>query len=158
MKICRIAVLGLLLALPAACGRDRSVAAGAEQDTAATTGPVGLLLDVPARVRVGEEVAIAATLVNRGDASESVPASGPDIVITRADGAEVWRRSRHAGGADAAPPAALKPNEMRGSGYTWDQRDDGGRQVAPGTYRVRATIPSGPGVAASAWRTLVLSP
>jgi hypothetical protein len=58
----------------------------------------------------------------------------------------------------AAPSAALKPNEMRGSGYTWDQRDDAGRPVPAGTYRVRATIPSGPGQAASASRTIVLAP
>ncbi|HEX8244001.1 MAG TPA: hypothetical protein VF541_10910 [Longimicrobium sp.] len=151
-----MAVLASTLVL-ATCGRDRSAASAVEQDTAATAGPVVLLLDVPPRARIGVEVAIAATLVNRGDASESVPAAGPDIVITRADGTEVWRRSRHAPRASATPAAALKPREMRGSGYTWDQRDDAGRQVPPGTYHVRATIPSGPGVAASAVRTLVLA-
>src|SRR4051812_19539633 len=110
MKICRIASLGWVLAFAAAgCGRDRSAAPETAQDTAATAGPVVVLLDVPARVRVGEEVAIAATLVNRGDASESVPAAGPEIVITRPNGAEVWRRSRHAGDAAAEPSAALKP-------------------------------------------------
>ena len=156
MKSFPMAVLASTLVL-ATCGRDRSAASAVEQDTAATAGPVVLLLDVPPRARIGVEVAIAATLVNRGDASESVPAAGPDIVITRADGTEVWRRSRHAPRASATPAAALKPREMRGSGYTWDQRDDAGRQVPPGTYHVRATIPSGPGVAASAVRTLVLA-
>ena len=32
----------------------------------------------------------------------------------------------------------LRPNEMRGSGSSWNQRDDAGRPVAPGTYRIRA--------------------
>ena len=157
MKIRGIA-LTFVLALAAGCGREGSDVADTVQDTAATAGPVTVLLDVPARVRAGEEVQIAATLVNRGEETESVPAAGPDIVITDARGAEVWRRSRHAGDAAPAPSTTLKPNEMRGSGYTWDQTNDAGQRVAPGTYRVRATIPSGPGEAVSAWRTIVLAP
>jgi hypothetical protein len=150
MKIRYARALAILLALAAAgCGRDRSSANTAAADTAATTGPVSLLLDVPARVRVGDEVTLAATLVNRGGESVTLPGEGPDFVVTREDGSEVWRRSRH---ADASPasPVVLKPKEMHGSGYAWDQHDDDGRPVLAGTYRIRAVLAAPTGEISSA--------
>ncbi len=135
----------ILLAMGcAACGHDRSAAAGgAGHDSAATSSPLVLLLDVPASVRAGEDVAMAVTLVNRGAAPVRVGSIAPDVVVTRGDGSEVWRRSRHEPPpAPAADPAsALRPNEMRGSGYAWSQRDNAGRPMPPGTYRVRAESP-----------------
>ncbi|HEX6747980.1 MAG TPA: BsuPI-related putative proteinase inhibitor [Longimicrobium sp.] len=155
MKILGI-VLTFVLALAAGCGRERADVADTAQDTAATAGPVTVLLDIPARVRAGEEVQIAATLVNRGQETESVPSAGPDIVITDTHGAEVWRRSRHGGKTSPVPSATLRPNEMRGSGYTWSQTNDAGQRVASGTYRIRATIPAGLGEASSAWRSVLI--
>ena len=161
MKI-RGMMLLFAIALAAGCGRGRADVREAAEDTAATAGPVMVLLDAPARVRAGEEVQIAATLVNRGQETESVPQAGPDLIVTDARGGEVWRRSRHAAAAPGASApgasATLRPNEMRGSGYTWNQTNDAGQRVAPGTYRIRATIPAGPGEASSARRTIVIAP
>jgi hypothetical protein len=139
MMIWRTAPAAFLLVLAVAgCDRGRPAAGRiGEKAASAPAGTLALLLDVPATVRAGEEVPLAVTLVNRGAAPASLAAVQPDIVVTRPAGGEVWRRSRH---EPAAPGAAttLRPNEMRGSGSAWDQRDDAGRPVAPGSYRVRA--------------------
>jgi len=148
MTVRRIALLGGWIAFAAAgCGRDRAPSTGgaaidgAGADSAATAGPLALLLDVPTTVRAGDEVTIAVTLVNRGAAAASFGAVQPDVVVTRQDGAELWRRSRHEPAASGAA-TSLRPNEMRGSGYAWDQRDDAGQPVAPGIYRIRAEAPA----------------
>jgi hypothetical protein len=158
MKIRSTRVFVLLFAIAAAgCGRGRSSADAAAAGTAATSGPVSLLLDVPARVRVGDEVTLAATLVNRGGESVTLPGEGPDFVVTRSDGSEVWRRSRHTDAPSSPDPIVLKPNDMHGSGYAWDQHDDDGRPVLAGTYRVRAMLAAPTGQIASAARTIVVT-
>ncbi len=135
----RLACLGFLLALAAACDRDRAASGEAGRDSAASPGPLVLLLDVPATARAGEEVPVAVTIVNRGAGPVEVGGLHPDVVVAREDGTEVWRRSRHEPpGPATRPVATLRPGEMRGSGSSWNQRDDGGRPVPPGTYRIRA--------------------
>jgi hypothetical protein len=142
MMLRRISTLGALLFLAlGGCGRDRSASTGVGKDGAVAPGPLVLLLDAPAAVRAGDEVPVAVTLVNRGAAPASIPGVQPDLVVTHGDGVEVWRRSRH----DSSPPpaaTALRPNEMRGTGYSWSQRDDAGLPVPPGTYRIRAEAPA----------------
>jgi hypothetical protein len=137
MRKLLVSVAALLLATACDRGADRASPADggtlAGSDTAA--GAMVLLLDVPSSTKLGDEVPIAVTLVHRGAAPELGHVS-PDVVVTRDDGSEVWRRSRHA--AVAPPSPAPRGSEMRGSGYVWDQRDDAGRPVPPGAYRVRA--------------------
>jgi len=139
MKVSRIAGVGCLsiVLAVAGCDRDRARSDGAGKSPAAASN-LALLLDVPATVRAGEEVPVAVTLVNRGAAPASVPGVQPEVVVTRADGGEVWRRTRHEHATRETGDIALRPNEMRGSGSSWDQRDDAGRPVAPGGYRIRA--------------------
>ncbi|HYH82478.1 MAG TPA: BsuPI-related putative proteinase inhibitor [Longimicrobium sp.] len=151
------ALLAIALAVSsAACGRERAATAEAERDSAAAAGPLVLLLDVPATVRAGEEVTLAVTLVNRGSADARVGGAAPDVVVTREDGTEVWRRSRHEPQPASAAPITLRPKEMRGSGHNWNQRDDAGRPVPPGTYRVRAEFPA-PKLASEP-RTITIQP
>jgi hypothetical protein len=139
----RLAILLAVGVLCGACGGDRAASGGAGEDGAAAAAPLVLLLDVPATVRAGDEVTVAVTLANRGAAPVQVGPISPDVVVTRGDGSEVWRRSRHephsaSPATSEASASALRPNEMRGSGYAWNQRDDAGQPVPPGTYRVRA--------------------
>lgn len=142
MTVRRLFCLGFLITL-AACDRDRASPGETGRDSAASSGALVLLLDVPAAVRAGEEVPVAVTIVNRGAAPVEVGGLHVDVVVAREDGMEVWRRSRH---EPAAPPTRpemmLRPSEMRGSGWSWNQRDDGGRPVPPGTYRIRAEAPA----------------
>jgi hypothetical protein len=139
MRGLMMVLLGIVV-LCGACRGDRAASGGAGEDSAAVSPSLVLLLDVPATVRAGEDVTIAVTLVNRGAAPVQVGPISPDVVVTREDGSEVWRRSRHEARPASAPAPAstLRPNEMRGSGYAWNGRDDAGQPVPPGTYRVRA--------------------
>lgn len=137
------------------CGRDRPASGSTTVDTAASAGPLVLLLDLPDSVRAGEEIPVAVTLVNRGAAAVSVAGVQPDLVVTRPDGGEVWRRSRHDAPAPGAA-TALRPNEMRGTGYAWNQRDDAGQPVPPGAYRIHAEAPALHLV--SAPRTITIQP
>jgi len=136
----RLEILLGIVVLCGACGGDRAAPGGEGKGGAAAEAPLVLLLDLPPAVRAGEEVTIAVTLANRGAAPVEVGSISPDVVVTRDDGSEVWRRSRHEPppASPATPASALRPNEMRGSGYAWNQRDDTGQPVPPGTYRVRA--------------------
>lgn len=155
MMIRRLGILAMVVLAMAGCGRDRAASGGAGEADRATAGPLALLLDAPSSVRAGEEVPIAVTLVNRGAAPASVAGAQPDLVVTRIDGAEVWRRSRHEA-PSTGTATTLRSNEMRGSGYTWDQRNDAGSAVAPGSYRIRAESPDLRLV--SERRTLVIQP
>lgn len=139
MTVWRRFCSGILLVLAVACGGDDRSSGKARRDSAAAGGALALLLDVPATVRAGEEVPVAVTVVNRGAAAVEIGGLHMDVVVTRTDGTEVWRRSRHEPTAPPArPEVMLRPSEMRGSGWSWNQRDDGGRPVHPGTYRIRA--------------------
>lgn len=156
MKLRRIAILAALIVFTlGGCGRDRTSSGGAGEESAAASGSLVLLLDAPSTVRSGEEVPVAVTVVNRGAAPAAVPGVQPDLVVTRTDGGEVWRRSRREQPAPSAA-TALRPNEMRGTGYTWNQRDDAGFPVAPGTYHIRAEAPALKLVSMS--RTITIQP
>ena len=144
MTVRRAFCTGLLILIAAAaCERDRAASGDAGRDGAASAGALALLVDVPATVRAGEEVPVAVTIVNRGAAPVEVGGLHVDVVVTREDGTELWRRSRHESPAPVTrPEVMLRPSEMRGSGWSWNQRDDGGRPVPPGAYRIRAEAPA----------------
>lgn len=150
-----IVALSVVLAL-GGCGRGRDAGGDAWRlDTAVSSGPLVLLLDAPTTVRVGEEVPVAVTLVNRGAAPASIAGVQPDLVVITPDARIVWRRSRHEHGTPSTA-ITLRPNEMRGSGYTWDQRNDAGHPVPPDAYRIRAEAPALKLV--SPWRSITIRP
>jgi hypothetical protein len=80
-----------------------------------------------------------------------------DVVVTRPDGSEVWRRSRHEELPSAAVPWTIRPGEVIGTGTAWDQRDDDGAPVPPGTYHVRGILPAAPRDLATEARPLVVA-
>jgi hypothetical protein len=146
MTLGRWMAAAMLVAL-AACGDDGARgAASVIADTAATPGPLRLLLDVPARARAGQPVAVTGTLVNEGREPLTVGVGESlalDVVVTRPDGTEVWRRSRHAALAPGAE-RTLRPGEVLATGIAWEQKDDAGARVPPGTYYVRGYLDASP--------------
>jgi hypothetical protein len=136
------------LALLSACGGDGGADGDASTvaDTMATPGPLRLLLDVPRRVPLGHPLVVTGTLTNDGAEPVSVGVGESlalDVVVTRPDGAEVWRRSRHAA-LPAGAERTLRPGEVLATGLAWDQRDDEGKRVPAGTYHVRGYLDAAP--------------
>lgn len=159
------AVIGIAIAT--GCGRDRGRAAlgraGEDSVVAPPIAEVEVLIDVPARVTAGEEVPIAATLVNRGRDSVRLtlppgPRAPEEIVVATDAGAVVWHSAAHDSSGAATRTVVLAPGEIRGSGVGWDQRDDGGNPVPAASYRVRAILRQPPRAAVSAWKPLVVAP
>jgi hypothetical protein len=159
MRIGRWMAVAALALLPA-CGGDRGVDGDASviADTMATAGPLRLLLDVPQRVPLGHPMLVAGTLTNEGSEPVSVGVGESlalDVVVTRPDGAEVWRRSRH-GALPAGAQRTLRPGEVLATGLAWDQRDDEGQRVPPGTYYVRGYLDAAPHSLQTALRRVVI--
>lgn len=120
----------------------------------ARTPPDSLALDfeVPAAVRAGDSVSLQVTLRNAVGRHLLLRLGGApptiDCVITRLQGTEVWRL-QHGEGAvyDDASFIPLAPGEVLEFTGAWDQRNNAGEPVPPGTYCVRAVVPlAGPGL------------
>jgi hypothetical protein len=148
------------LALLPGCGGERGAGGDASviTDTLATAGPLRLLLDVPGRVPLGHPLVVTGTLTNEGGEPVVVGVGESlalDVVVTRPDGAEVWRRGNH-GALPAGSQRTLRPGEVLATGLTWDQRDDEGQRVPPGTYYVRGYLDAAPRSLQTALRRVVI--
>ncbi len=90
--------------------------------------------------RQGEEVLI--TLVKKNVTARNITLSYRssqryDFVVRRGpERGEVWRWSRGRSFAQAISSVTLSPGESQVFRVTWDQRNNRGRQVAPGTFTV----------------------
>lgn len=62
-----------------------------------------------------------------------------DVWVRRGD-AEVWRHSRGQVYTQAVTSITLQPNETRRFEVTWDQKDNDGKAVGPGTYELNAQL------------------
>ena len=107
--------------------------------------PLELRLEIPERVRPGEPVPMRLVLANRGDAPVEVELGGSpiafDLVVTAPDGAEVWRRLRGRPVEAILQLRTVEPGGEIDFADRWDQRDDRGRPVEPGSYRVHGVLP-----------------
>lgn len=159
MRIGRWMAVAALALLPA-CGGERGADGDASviADTLATPGPLRLLLDVPRRVPLGHPLVVTGTLTNEGGEPVNVGVGESlalDVVVTRPDGSEVWRRGREAA-LPAGPERTLRPGEVLATGLAWDQRDDEGQRVPPGTYYVRGYLDAAPRSLQTALRRVVI--
>jgi hypothetical protein len=107
--------------------------------------PLELRLEVPAEARSGAMVPVRLVLVNHGIEPVEVGLSGNpiafDLVVTDANGAEVWRRLEGVAVEDILVTRTVLPGrEIEFQDY-WAQRDQSGRRVPPGTYRLRGILP-----------------
>lgn len=93
---------------------------------------------------VGEPIKIALLVSNCGSLPEKfVFCCGQvsDLAVTTEDGIEVWRGSYEQGFPAVVLERTVKPGENLLAGTdTWDQRDNDGKPVSAGVYRMRGFI------------------
>lgn len=103
-------------------------------------------LEAPESVVLGSVIPITMRIENRSASSLALYLSGRDTVcdlsVTNASGDVVWRRLE-----GEILPAILRleviePGKTVEFADTWDQRDDTGRLVPPGSYTVRGAVPT----------------
>jgi uncharacterized protein (DUF58 family) len=119
-------------------------------------------LVAPSKVRAGEPVEIALRVRNDGSKPIDLELSGRpvgfDIVITGAEGEEVWRRLRDGAVGAALLLLRLEPGEARDFTVSWAQTDFGGKAVAPGRYTLHGVLPMGARRMTTAPHDLVIEP
>ena len=154
-----LTVAGLLTAaLAAACdggeGGNDGNGGGPSPTSAATSavspttgppfpfeGPLGIdLFTLGVFFKQGEPVRLTITVA----ASETITlhyrtTQRYDIVITDSADKEVWRWSKDKAFGEVVEEVTLEQNETLTFNESWDQRDNSGQPVAPGSYTATAT-------------------
>lgn len=151
----------------AGCGSASGAPGDAPQQQIPVTqapAPLRLRLEVPEQVRAGQSVPIRMVLENGGETPYELELGGSpiafDLVVGMPNGSQVWRR------LEGMPVEAILQLRTLDAGRemtfsdTWDQQDNRGRRVGPGTYRVRGVLPvlGTPGGWGTDTRTLVIVP
>jgi hypothetical protein len=106
-----------------------------------------LEVEVPREAPVGSPVPIVLRLVNDGPAADVMLQGRPvafDVVVTRIDGAEVWRRLSGATITMILQLKRMLPGESLEWRDSWDQRGSTGDRAVPGEYQVTAILPTDP--------------
>ena len=106
-----------------------------------------LTLEVPREVPAGEPVPIRLRLSNSGAPVELMLQGRPpafDILVTRPDGVEVWRRMAGSVVLMVLQLRRLNPAEVLEWEHRWDQRSRTGDLVGPGDYVVTGIVPTDP--------------
>lgn len=116
-----------------------------QQTPASEMAPLSLRLEAPSEVRAGESVPLRLVLVNPGPEPVTVDLGGDptafDFLIVASDGTAVWRRLEGVAVEDILVPRTVDPDSSIRFTATWPQRDNDGRQVGPGGYRVTGILP-----------------
>ncbi|MGH2584572.1 MAG: BsuPI-related putative proteinase inhibitor [Dehalococcoidia bacterium] len=90
----------------------------------------------------GEQISFEMALRNRSGQQQTLTFLGGqdfDIVVTGANGAEVWRWSTGRAFTQQLRNVTFGPGEERRFSATWDQRTDAGQQAPAGGYQAVAT-------------------
>lgn len=147
-----LAALSAVLAVASACG-DGGEEAGPSPTVVATPttsptptfpfefeGPIGIdLATFGAFSEEGESIRLGITVAVREPTTLYYRTSQRyDLAVIDSEGQEVWRWSRDRTFAQVTEEVALEANEMLSFPENWDQRDNDGQQVPPGTYQVVA--------------------
>ena len=148
-----LTVFGLLIAvLAAACGGDDNGGEPSPSSTGVASptatgppfpfeGPVGIdLTTYGAFYAKGKPVPLTITIA----ASEPITlyyrtTQRYEIVISDAEGKEVWRWSKDKAFGEVLEQVSLQADETLGFDESWDQRDNDGQPVPAGNYTVTAT-------------------
>ena len=131
-----------------ACQPDSRVPAMPSSDNprvaTTTNDSLRLALELPARVRAGEEITIVLQATNVTDRTLELYLQGreptADVVVRTSSDRVVWHRL--AGGAVAAilRLEPLAPDATLTVRVTWTQVGDDGAPIAPGVYEVSAQL------------------
>jgi len=146
-----IVLIAVALAGPATgCRGEEEQATG--RSAVATSQGLALslhLLDGAGRevgsVGRGETVTLRLVLRNGTEAPQRLQCGSArthDVVVTAADGPEVWRWSHGRMFAQMLTDVALSPGESREFRVNWNQTTNAGAAVPPGRYQARGTIPA----------------
>jgi hypothetical protein len=147
----RFALAALLLASSlalAACESSGSKGSTSPGDVAGLV----VSLNVDSQVRAGETVSLRLTVRNVSDRPVQLALAGQqstgfadsyDLVVTRPDGAEVWRFAHGQAFEGILSFKTLRPGEELILKGEWDQRDNRGHTVTPGTYLMRGVFKYG---------------
>ena len=102
---------------------------------------------------ISEPVKMTITLIN--NSSEAYSAYFPsgkkyDFMVLCAKKIERWRWSRGKMFTMAVQPLMLKSRERISYAYTWDQKDNSGRNLSPGKYYIIGEIAVSPRISSEA--------
>lgn len=123
---------------------DDRLRAGFETDTRMSADTLRLQIEAPEVVVPGEAVPVLLRVENVSGGTLDLYLRGRtiafDLVVSRADGSVVWRLLEGEVipailRIETLPPGAAL--ELRGM---WDQRDNAGEEVRPGSYTVRGEL------------------
>ena len=156
MRLCFLwlMVCGLLaVALAAACGGDDGGDGGPSPTSTGVASPTTTGPPFPFEGPVGIDLTTYGVFHNQGEPvllTITVAASEPitlyyrttqryEIVISDAEGKEVWRWSKDKAFGEVVEQVNLEENERLSFSETWDQKDNDGQPAPPGNYTVTAT-------------------
>jgi hypothetical protein len=109
------------------------------------TTPLDLRLEAPSRTRSGVHVPLRLVLSNPTPRPITIDLGGMptafDFVVHTVDGVEIWRRLEGTNIRDVLAPRTVEPGGSIRYTAIWPQRDDEGRPVRPGLYRVVGILP-----------------
>ena len=147
-------VCGLLtVALAAACGGDDGDGGGPSPTSTGVASPTTTGPPFPFEGPVGIDLTTYGVFHSQGEpvpltitvaASESITlyyrtTQRYEIVVSDAQGKEVWRWSKDKAFGEVVEQVNLEENERLSFSETWDQRDNNGEPAPPANYTVTAT-------------------
>lgn len=154
----------LLVALAASCGvnsldeNDRFDAPPRQENE---RGQVIVDLELPTSVQIGEAIPMILRAKNAGQDTIQLGLTGNPIafnfIVTGPDGADVWSRLHGKHVPMILQIGIIAPGEALEFTHHWDQRDNAGRPVGPGIYRVRGVLPTEEQRLSSETQTLTIS-
>jgi hypothetical protein len=109
--------------------------------------PLAFRLEAPGEARSGETIHLKLTIRNASKRTINQPLGGQpphDFAVARTDGKELWRWSKGQVIQDVLELKTLRPGQELVFEADWNQQDDEGRPLPPGTYEVRALLKTDP--------------
>jgi hypothetical protein len=121
---------------------------------------LSLSLEVQPEATLGERIPLKLKVRNTSTEMIELALGGKpphDFVVTGANGNQVWRWTHGMVVQDVLEVRRMEPNEALVLKGEWDQRDNRGSAVLPGTYSVRGILRTETGELESESNTFIIS-